>query len=71
MRELFSRVRYNYFRLWFHYLYFNVTRILYLQVDSMFGLFILLPTIIAGGLTLGLLQQITNVFDRCVRRSST
>ena len=64
VRELFSRVRYNYFRLWFHYLYFNVTRILYLQVDSMFGLFILLPTIIAGGLTLGLLQQITNVFDQ-------
>ncbi|MDU3078911.1 MAG: peptide antibiotic transporter SbmA, partial [Mixta calida] len=64
VRELFSRVRYNYFRLWFHYLYFNVTRILYLQVDSIFGLFILLPTIIAGGLTLGLLQQITNVFDQ-------
>ncbi|AUX95024.1 peptide antibiotic transporter SbmA [Mixta gaviniae] len=64
VRELFSRVRHNYFRLWFHYLYFNVTRILYLQVDSMFGLFLLLPTIIVGGLTLGLLQQITNVFDQ-------
>ncbi|ARJ42232.1 peptide transporter [Pantoea alhagi] len=64
VKELFSRVRYNYFRLWFHYLYFNVIRILYLQVDNVFGVFILFPAIIAGTLTLGLLQQITNVFDQ-------
>ena len=64
VKALFSRVRYNYFRLWFHYLYFNVTRILYLQVDNVFGVFILFPAIIAGTLTLGLLQQITNVFDQ-------
>ncbi|YCH30192.1 peptide antibiotic transporter SbmA [Erwinia sp. PK3-005] len=64
VKKLFSRVRYNYFRLWFHYLYFNVTRILYLQVDNVFGVFILFPAIIAGTLTLGLLQQITNVFDQ-------
>ncbi|MDR7345017.1 peptide/bleomycin uptake transporter [Pantoea alhagi] len=64
VKQLFSRVRHNYFRLWFHYLYFNVTRILYLQVDNVFGVFILFPAIIAGTLTLGLLQQITNVFDQ-------
>lgn len=64
VKALFSRVRYNYFRLWFHYLYFNVTRILYLQIDNVFGLIVLFPAIIAGTLTLGLLQQITNVFDQ-------
>ncbi|GLR08009.1 peptide transporter [Mixta theicola] len=64
VNALFSRVRHNYFRLWFHYLYFNVTRILYLQIDNVFGMFILFPAIIAGTLTLGLLQQITNVFDQ-------
>ncbi|MEQ4530780.1 MAG: peptide antibiotic transporter SbmA [Mixta sp.] len=64
VRELFSRVRRSYFRLWFHYLYFNVTRILYLQLDNVFGLVVLFPAIIAGTLTLGLLQQITNVFDQ-------
>jgi peptide/bleomycin uptake transporter len=62
--ELFSRVRHNYFRLYFHYLYFNMTRILYLQVDSLFGLFVLFPAIIAGTITLGLLSQISNVFDQ-------
>lgn len=64
VQELFSRVRVNYFRLYFHYLYFNITRILYLQVDNVFGLFLLFPSIVAGTITLGLLNQITNVFDQ-------
>lgn len=64
VKELFSHVRYNYFRLYFHYLYFNITRILYLQVDNIFGLFVLFPSIVAGTITLGLLNQISNVFDQ-------
>ncbi|MFV9668874.1 peptide antibiotic transporter SbmA [Pantoea sp. KXB45] len=64
VQALFSRVRVNYFRLYFHYLYFNITRILYLQVDNVFGLFLLFPSIVAGTITLGLLNQITNVFDQ-------
>mgnify|MGYP000503166824 CR=1 FL=1 len=32
VRELFRAVRRNYFRLYFHYMYFNIARILYLQV---------------------------------------
>ncbi|MBY4839095.1 peptide antibiotic transporter SbmA [Pantoea sp. DY-5] len=62
--ELFSRVRHNYFRLYFHYLYFNITRILYLQVDNLFGLFLLLPSIVTASITLGMMNQITNVFDQ-------
>ncbi|AWQ20379.1 microcin B17 transporter [Pantoea ananatis] len=61
---LFNNVRVNYFRLYFHYLYFNISRILYLQVDNVFGLFLLFPSIVAGTITLGLLNQITNVFDQ-------
>ncbi|MXP56767.1 peptide antibiotic transporter SbmA [Pantoea sp. Mhis] len=64
VQELFSRVQKNYFRLYFHYLYFNMTRILYLQIDSIFGLFMLFPSIVAGVITLGLLNQIINVFDQ-------
>lgn len=64
VQALFSGVRRNYFRLYFHYLYFNITRILYLQVDNVFGLFVLFPSIVAGTITLGLLNQITNVFDQ-------
>ncbi|MTH46212.1 peptide antibiotic transporter SbmA [Intestinirhabdus alba] len=64
VRELFHAVRRNYFRLYFHYMYFNIARILYLQVDNVFGLFLLFPAIVAGTITLGLMQQITNVFGQ-------
>ncbi|HHR4566961.1 TPA: SbmA/BacA-like family transporter [Salmonella enterica] len=64
VRELFSAVRHNYFRLYFHYMYFNIARILYLQVDNVFGLFLLFPSIVAGTITLGLMTQITNVFGQ-------
>lgn len=65
---LFANVRKSYFRLYFHYMYFNVARIFYLQADNLFSLFVLVPSIVAGKLTLGLLTQITNVFDQ-VRNS--
>lgn len=55
VRELFGAVRRNYFRLYFHYMYFNIARILYLQVDNVFGLFLLFPSIVAGTITLGLM----------------
>lgn len=68
VRELFARVRKNYFRLYFHYLYFNVVRVFYLQLDALFSIFVLFPSIISGAITLGLMTQISNVFDQ-VRNS--
>lgn len=62
--ELFGNVRRNYFRLYLNYMYFNVARIFYLQADNLFSLLVLVPSIVAGKLTLGLLTQITNVFDQ-------
>ena len=62
--ELFAAVRKNYFRLFFNYLYFNIGRFFYLQFDNIFALVILVPTLVAGKITLGLLNQITNVFDQ-------
>ena len=64
MTELFGNVRRNYFRLYFHYVYFNVARIIYLQADNVFPTVILIPSIVAGKLTLGLMSQITNVFSQ-------
>ena len=40
LRELFGFVRQNYFRLYFHYLYFNLARGIYLQSDNIFSYFI-------------------------------
>lgn len=68
LKELFSKVRFNYFRLYFHYAYFNLVRIWYLQLDNLYGLFVLFPSIAAGAITLGLMMQIGNVFGK-VRES--
>ena len=64
VKELFTNVRRNYFRMYFNYMYFNVGRILYLQVDSIFPYIVLAPTIVAGAITLGLMNQILNAFDQ-------
>ncbi len=64
VRALFDDVRRNYFRLYFNYMYFNVGRIIYLQIDNIFPYIVLAPAIVAGAITLGLLQQILNAFDQ-------
>lgn len=64
VRELFTDVRNNYFKLYFHYLYFNVFRGLYLQADNIFSYIILIPTIAAGKITFGILQQILTAFSQ-------
>jgi peptide/bleomycin uptake transporter len=62
--ELFDNVRRNYFRLYFNYMYFNVARIFYLQTDNIFPYIVLAPTIVAGKITLGAMNQILNAFDQ-------
>ena len=64
LNELFTNVRKNYFRLYFHYLYFNIARGLYLQADNIFSYFLLIPTIAAGKITFGILQQILTAFGQ-------
>ncbi|MBF4986702.1 peptide antibiotic transporter SbmA [Methylophilus sp. 14] len=64
LRSLFLDVRKNYFRLYFHYMYFNVARSLYLQADNIFAYLILVPTIAAGRITFGILQQILTAFSQ-------
>ena len=64
LTELFSDVRRNYFRLYFNYLYFNVVRIFYLQIGNLIPFIALGPTIIAGTITLGTMQQIMRAFGR-------
>jgi peptide/bleomycin uptake transporter len=62
--ELFNDVRKNYFRLYFNYMYFNIGRIVYLQTDNIFPYIILAPTIVAGKITLGAMNQILNAFEQ-------
>lgn len=64
LKELFFNVRRNYFRLYFHYFYFNIVRYTYLQADNIFVYLILVPTITAGKITFGILQQILTAFGQ-------
>lgn len=64
LSDLFSEVRKNYFNLYFHYTYFNVARSLYLQADNIFAYFILVPTIVSGKISLGIMQQIVTAFSQ-------
>lgn len=61
-RELFGNVQRNYFRMYFHYTYFNLARYAYLNVAGYIPLLALSPSILAGTLTLGIYQQVQNAF---------
>jgi peptide/bleomycin uptake transporter len=65
---LFANIRHNYFRLYLNFLYFDAGRFTYLQTDVIFPYILLVPTIVAGKITLGILQQILSAFAE-VRQS--
>jgi peptide/bleomycin uptake transporter len=62
--SLFQNVRHNYFRLFFHYLYFDVVKWSYLQASVLVPLVAMGPTVVAGVITLGVYQQIARAFDK-------
>lgn len=64
VKELYANVRKNYFRMYFHYLYFNVARYFYVQADALFLTFMLIPTIVAHKITYGIYQQISTAFGQ-------
>ena len=64
LRELFTDVRKNYFRLYFHYAYFNVARYFYLQADNVFAILLLVPTMAVGKVTFGFFQQTASAFSQ-------
>jgi peptide/bleomycin uptake transporter len=61
---LFTDIRRNYFRLYLNFMYFNIGRIVYLQTDVVFPYILLAPTIVAGKITLGVMNQILNAFTQ-------
>ena len=44
-------------------MYFNVGRYVYLQTDVIFPYMLLAPTLVAGKITLGIMQQILSAFS--------
>lgn len=64
LKNLYDHVRKNYYRMYFHYLYFDVIRWSYLQFSVIVPLIALAPTILAGAITLGVCYQILNAFGK-------
>src|SRR5713101_439417 len=64
LQGLFRDVRLNYFRLYWNFLYFNIVRYGYLQAGVLVPYIALAPSIVAGGLTLGVMQQVIRAFGR-------
>ncbi|WP_127753432.1 SbmA/BacA-like family transporter [Devosia sp. 1566] len=64
IRHLFADVQRNYFRLYFHYTYFNLARYGYTNMVGYVPLLVMAPSILAGTLTMGLYQQIQIAFGQ-------
>jgi len=62
--ELFADVRSIHFLSYIRYLYFNVGRMAYLQANVLSAYVFLAPAIVAGVVTLGVMQQIIRAFGR-------
>ena len=64
IEELFNGVRGIHFKSYLRYLYFNIGRIAYLQANVLSAYVFLAPAIVAGVVTLGVMQQIIRAFGR-------
>ena len=64
IEELFTDVRGIHFLSYLRYLYFNIGRIAYLQANVLSAYVFLGPAIVAGVVTLGVMQQIIRAFGR-------
>ena len=64
LEELFDGVRKIHFKSYLYYLYFNIGRLAYLQANVLAAYIFLAPAIVAGVMTLGVMQQIIRAFGR-------
>ena len=64
INELFDDVRQIHFLSYLRYLYFNIGRMAYLQANVLSAYVFLAPAIVAGVMTLGVMQQIIRAFGR-------
>jgi peptide/bleomycin uptake transporter len=64
LSDLFTNVRRNYFRIYWHYTYFNLFRYMYIQADNVVAYIFLVPTIVSGRITLGIMNQILRAFGQ-------
>ena len=64
IEELFDEVRSIHYLEFVRYLYFNIGRMAYMQANVLSAYVFLAPAIVAGAVTLGVMQQIIRAFGR-------
>lgn len=64
LTDLFKSVRWSYFRLYWHYTYFNVARYFYIQAATFLPYLAMGPAVIKAVITFGLFQQILTAFGQ-------
>ena len=64
LNELFEGVRLIHFRSYLNYFYFNIGRLAYLQANVLSAYILIAPAIVAGVMTLGVMQQLVRAFGR-------
>tara|TARA_Y100000590_G_C15676020_1_gene998050 strand:+ start:422 stop:1417 length:996 start_codon:yes stop_codon:yes gene_type:complete len=64
LEELFDGVRKIHFKSYLNYLYFNIGRLAYLQANVLSAYILIAPAIVAGVMTLGVMQQLVRAFGR-------
>ena len=64
LKDLFHAVRKNNYRLYWHYMSFDMARWSYLQFSVIMPYIVLAPSLLAGALTLGSFQKIVRAFNK-------
>lgn len=62
--ELFKKVKANYVRIFLHYTYFNTWKYTYIQFNIILPYMLMAPSLFTGLVTLGVLMQAGNAFDK-------
>jgi len=62
--EIFEDVKSIHYKSYFQYIWFSIGRLAYLQTNVLVGYIFLAPAIVAGVMTLGVMQQILRAFGR-------
>ncbi len=64
LTDLFFGIRFNYFRLFLHYGYFDLWRIFFIQSVVLVPIILIAPSLFTGAILIGTLVQVGNAFDR-------
>jgi peptide/bleomycin uptake transporter len=64
LNELFEGVRSIHYKSYLNYFYFNIGRLAYLQANVLSAYILIAPAIVAGVMTLGVMQQLVRAFGR-------